>query len=386
MHLETDAVDRDSLLPEPLHQLIHAVGLSAATFGAVVVVDQERLGVGPTGEAEGLGEIPGAQLLVERRPAQSVARRLPVVGQRLVDHVPSVDAAAPVADHRPDVVLQRDAQLGSREGVDPVGGRAVPDEGVALDAHAPRLGKRDDPVTAREVEGSGLTLHGKPLHLPLGGDVAEVAAEDGGVVGLAEIARLDRGANQLPRSRGCGGQRLDLGARRTRRRGRGGSRRCGGEVAAAARDELRRGGESQTSNSLRRGQRDPGFSAGSGERRSRPSRACARPRRRSPPRRGPSRPAGSPPSRPPLRSRRRRPRNGKNASEATAVPARSSFAFMIATRAASTRLICPAPTPTVWTGLAKTIALDFTCLATAQARKRAFHSDSVGFRRDTTSQ
>ena len=45
-------------------------------------------------------------------------------------------------------------------------------------------------------------------------------------------------------------------------------------------------------------------------------------------------------------------RNGKKASEATTVPARGRTAFSAAMRAESTRLICPAPTPTVWTAFA----------------------------------
>ena len=45
-------------------------------------------------------------------------------------------------------------------------------------------------------------------------------------------------------------------------------------------------------------------------------------------------------------------RKGKKASEATTVPARGSTAFCAAKRAESTRLICPAPTPTVCTAFA----------------------------------
>ena len=43
-------------------------------------------------------------------------------------------------------------------------------------------------------------------------------------------------------------------------------------------------------------------------------------------------------------------------------------AFSILNRTESTRLICPAPTPTVWPPAARTIALDFTCFATRQAK------------------
>ena len=44
--------------------------------------------------------------------------------------------------------------------------------------------------------------------------------------------------------------------------------------------------------------------------------------------------------------------NGKNASDATTVPAKGSTAFIAPIRTESTRLIWPAPTPTVWPGRA----------------------------------
>ena len=62
------------------------------------------------------------------------------------------------------------------------------------------------------------------------------------------------------------------------------------------------------------------------------------------------------------------------------MPGSGSLAFNAAKRAASTRLIWPAPTPTVCTALAYTMALDLTCLTTVQARSSAFHSSSVGLR------
>src|SRR5262249_11247167 len=67
-------------------------------------------------------------------------------------------------------------------------------------------------------------------------------------------------------------------------------------------------------------------------------------------------------------------RNGKKASEATTDPARdnpASFALNSATRAASTRLIWPAPIPSVRPSLQKTIALDLTYLATRHANSRS---------------
>src|SRR5690606_31769408 len=76
-------------------------------------------------------------------------------------------------------------------------------------------------------------------------------------------------------------------------------------------------------------------------------------------------------------------RNGKNASEAITEPGTTSpasAALMPAMRAEYTRLICPAPTPTVALSFAYTMALDFTYLATRQANSRSRSSASVGAR------
>src|SRR5690606_30006065 len=59
-------------------------------------------------------------------------------------------------------------------------------------------------------------------------------------------------------------------------------------------------------------------------------------------------------------------------------------ALMAAMRAELTRLIWPAPTPTVWRFFAYTMALDLTNLATFQAKIRSWISCSVGARLVTT--
>ena len=77
-------------------------------------------------------------------------------------------------------------------------------------------------------------------------------------------------------------------------------------------------------------------------------------------------------------------RNGKNASDAMALPSTtrpSSFALSAATRVEYTRDICPAPTPIVMPSLAKTIAFDFTYLHTRQANHRSAYCVGVGLQR-----
>ena len=69
---------------------------------------------------------------------------------------------------------------------------------------------------------------------------------------------------------------------------------------------------------------------------------------------------------------------GKKASEARYEPIERPSDFLIAIRTESTRLICPAPTPTVCLFLVKTMAFDFTCLATFQANKSSSNSSLFG--------
>src|SRR2546429_596424 len=71
---------------------------------------------------------------------------------------------------------------------------------------------------------------------------------------------------------------------------------------------------------------------------------------------------------------------GKNASEATTLPVSGVCAFITAIFTESTRLICPAPTPSVAPSLANTMALDFTCFATCHAKRMMCISSGVGMR------
>ena len=65
--------------------------------------------------------------------------------------------------------------------------------------------------------------------------------------------------------------------------------------------------------------------------------------------------------------------NGKKASEATTLPASEDCAFITAIFTESTRLIWPAPTPSVAPSLAKTMALDLTCLANFPGEEHGVH-------------
>jgi len=72
--------------------------------------------------------------------------------------------------------------------------------------------------------------------------------------------------------------------------------------------------------------------------------------------------------------------NGMNASLAQTAHFAFSPAFSTAILALSTRLIWPAPTPTLTKSFASRIALLFTLLATFQAKRSCSSSSSVGLR------
>ncbi len=76
--------------------------------------------------------------------------------------------------------------------------------------------------------------------------------------------------------------------------------------------------------------------------------------------------------------------NGKKASDPMTAPRLRSPAFSLASRTESTRLICPAPTPTTLRSATYTMAFDFTRLATIQANLRSASWAAVGDLRVTT--
>ena len=69
-------------------------------------------------------------------------------------------------------------------------------------------------------------------------------------------------------------------------------------------------------------------------------------------------------------------------ADASTVPFKGSTAFIAPIFTESTRLVCPAPTLTVWPAFAYTIAFDFTCLHTFQ---REFERHPLFFRWRTRS-
>jgi hypothetical protein len=110
---------------ETLDHVVDVKGLVGAVpcpegLDVVVVVEQQRLGIGGAGPAERVGEVALAEML--RPEALEVDGRwaVPRVAGRLVDDIPLPDLAPEVGHHIGDVVAQQAAQLFIADGA--VGG------------------------------------------------------------------------------------------------------------------------------------------------------------------------------------------------------------------------------------------------------------------------
>ena len=108
VHLKADAVNRHALRAQPLHEIVDAIRLLVQPLAAIVVVEEQRLGICLPGQAEGISDVLIAELLSEHRVAQSRA----IVGDRFVDDVPREDPSAIMFGDGPDVIFERHAQVG----------------------------------------------------------------------------------------------------------------------------------------------------------------------------------------------------------------------------------------------------------------------------------
>ena len=115
MHLQADAADGHALRAQVAHQVVDVVRFAVEPLAAVIVVDQQGIGVRLVRAPEGLGDVPRSQLA----EVHGVPEPAPVVRDRLVDDVPGQDPAAIAPDGRADVVLEGDARLGRRERFQP---------------------------------------------------------------------------------------------------------------------------------------------------------------------------------------------------------------------------------------------------------------------------
>jgi hypothetical protein len=109
MTLDADSVDRRVPAPKSVQDVEHCTPATApipiVILQTKLVQSEERLPVRLPSRAEGNVQIVGPDLFQEDSLSQAVS---PIAHlERLIDHVPGVDATGEVATHGADVVLQR---------------------------------------------------------------------------------------------------------------------------------------------------------------------------------------------------------------------------------------------------------------------------------------
>lgn len=162
--LHADAVDPDAVGLEHLDDTPGCLALGADALQVVVVVVELRVRVDLGRRAERQLDVVFTEHLVKHRLAPCA-----VVLERLVDDVPGVAAALPMARNVCNVadnyLLELlGCPLGS---FDPGGQLAVPDEGVAAEELAVLLGDGGDDLALGVVEDAGLGLGEEPLDVML---------------------------------------------------------------------------------------------------------------------------------------------------------------------------------------------------------------------------
>ena len=158
--LQADAIDPNAFLAQGLDNVLGRHSLGAGGLQVVVIVVQLGLGVDLGGGLEGQLDVVRAEGVVEDGLAVGA-----VVVQGLVDDVPGVALALPVAHDVGDVVDDDGLELlgGPRGCLDPRGELAVPDEGVAAQVLAVLARQRRDDLALGVVEAAAGGLDEGPL-------------------------------------------------------------------------------------------------------------------------------------------------------------------------------------------------------------------------------
>ena len=137
MELQADAMNRHPFFQERFDKIIHGSGFEVDIFHAVIVQIELRIRVGLMRKAERLFDICFAERLLPDRAAQVRAI------QRLIHHIPGVQAAFVMADDLLNMVFQNCRKFLFAPGLrgEPFWVLAMPDECMPAHLHAVLLGK-----------------------------------------------------------------------------------------------------------------------------------------------------------------------------------------------------------------------------------------------------
>ena len=205
--LGADAGDRRAGGEQPLDQPQEGRALSRQVLQIVVVQEQDRVRVGGAGLLEGAGDV---AVLTELRAPVAAAQAVAILGHRLVDDVPAGQLPAVSTGHDGDVVVEGGGAARRLDRLEPVLALRVPDQRMAVQAHAVGAGESGDTVRRIKAPAAVLRQDVLHLHLPLRRELGDLAASQGGPGQVIELAAHH---GDPDRSRG---QRLQRGGRRRR--------------------------------------------------------------------------------------------------------------------------------------------------------------------------
>ncbi len=130
MALHADAVNRDALLEESPHEIVHEVGEHGRPLDGEVVKKEQCVGVFLVGPSERVRDVAGTEALEEDRLSQSQG----VTRERLVDDDVAGDATAISRDDRAHVRFESGTEAGGVERFHECRHELVPDERRPLNA------------------------------------------------------------------------------------------------------------------------------------------------------------------------------------------------------------------------------------------------------------
>ena len=233
MTLDADRVDRHVTRLQPVEQLQHRGPAPFAAwrvmFDTIIGQEQGRLGVGLARGVEGDVDIMFAQRLHPHAVGAHPVGTAVIGLQRLVHHVPFLDAAGIAGHGRGDIARHQFPAAaiagGLQCGFQPFGLGGIPDQGMAARAHVMLLGEIDDLVGTAEIILARLGLGRAALQLIfLHQDVAFLRHRLGEAGILAQLTRLDRRAEiaalgaSMGSEAGRHGGRSHAGGQRRRQR------------------------------------------------------------------------------------------------------------------------------------------------------------------------
>ena len=202
--LHADAVDGHAGVLHLLHHIIYTLTL-AVVHAAVVVVEQQGVGVGLTGKLESLGneliaaELEVAALAVGARllTATTAPAGTTIVGHGLVDHVPGIDHVLVAVHHGVDMVAQTLVEhllldgLALLVGEHPVGKLRVPAQAVAAHLDAVLAAEVGYLVGLLEVPHALLRVDLSRLPVVFSCDAVEILLDECNLSLIADIALVD---------------------------------------------------------------------------------------------------------------------------------------------------------------------------------------------------